>query len=91
MERLMRKQEYEREILRQRINEKMQKADYMQFEKSKLLEQRMLMKKQIGLEKQELLNKIELVKQGKLDPGLLSHEGSSMKNSKVGLSDSSQH
>lgn len=67
----MKVQEYEKEKLMNKIDEKMTKAQQIQREREQLLEQRQLMKKEIEKQKRDMMEKIEKVKQGKIDPNEL--------------------
>lgn len=64
----MKVQEYEKEKLLEKIEEKMFKADLIKNERQQLLDQRQLMKKEIERQKREMYEKIEKLKQGKIDP-----------------------
>lgn len=68
VERIMKVQEYEREKLMGRIEEKMSKADHIKNERAQLLDQRQLMKKEIEKQKRDMMDKIDKLKQGKIDP-----------------------
>ena len=68
VERIMKVQEYEKEKLLEKIEEKMFKADLIKNERQQLLDQRQLMKKEIERQKREMYEKIEKLKQGKIDP-----------------------
>ena len=46
----------------------MSKADHIKQERNQLLEQRQLMKKEVEKQKREMLEKIQKLKQGKIDP-----------------------
>jgi hypothetical protein len=52
----------------------MGQVDQMKEERSQLLERRALMKKEMEIQKFQIQQKIEKVKQGKLDPALLRKE-----------------
>lgn len=54
-----------------KIEEKMSKAEHIQQEREQLLDQRQIMKKEIERQKREMMEKIEKVKQGKIDPNEL--------------------
>ena len=51
-----------------KIDEKMYKADHIKREREQLLQQRQVMKKQIQKQKRDMMEKLEKVKQGKIDP-----------------------
>jgi TnpA family transposase len=67
----MKVQEYEKEKLMNKIEEKMTKAQQIQREREQLLDQRQVMKKEIEKQKRDMMDKIEKVKQGKIDPNEL--------------------
>lgn len=71
VERIMKVQQYEKEKLMEKIDEKMMKADNIKREKYQLIEQRQLMKKEIEKQKRDMFDKIQKLKQGKIDPNQL--------------------
>lgn len=54
-----------------KIEEKMFKADHIKNEREQLLQQRQVMKKEIEKQKRDMMEKLEKVKQGKIDPNEL--------------------
>ena len=54
-----------------KIEEKMYKADHIKRERQQLLQQRQVMKKEIEKQKRDMMDKLEKVKQGKIDPNQL--------------------
>jgi predicted ATP-grasp superfamily ATP-dependent carboligase len=54
-----------------KIDEKMYKADLIKREREQLIQQRGLMKKEIEKQKRDMMDKLEKVKQGKIDPNEL--------------------
>ena len=85
VERIMKVQEYEREKLMEKIDEKMSKADNIKREKFELLEQRQLMKKEIEKQKRDMFDKIEKLKQGKIDPNQLLNSLSMETNQNINV------
>jgi hypothetical protein len=68
VERIMRVQDYEKEKLLDKIGEKMTRAETIKAEREQLLSQRAQMKKEIEQQKREMYEKIDKVKQGKMNP-----------------------
>jgi hypothetical protein len=64
----MKVQEYEKEKLMNKIEDKMSKAEQIKYEREQLLDQRQLMKKEIEKQKRDMMDKIDKLKQGKIDP-----------------------
>lgn len=68
VERIKRRQEYDRHKLQEKLNEKMERADKLQGDLSVLLVQRQNMRREIEKQKRDIMGKFEKLREGKLPP-----------------------